>query len=50
VETINNETVEIESEALTDSRTYEKTSYFLGIPLIIIFGLMCGKYESIFSI
>lgn len=42
--------LEIESEALTDSRICEKETSFIGIPIILVFGRLWGKYESIFSI
>jgi len=50
METNNPEIIENESEVLTDSRIYEKMTSFFGIPLIIVFGWVWGKYESIFSI
>ena len=50
METTDIEMIEIESEVLTDSRTYEKMTSFFGIPFIVVFGWVWGKYESIFSI
>ncbi len=40
----------VESEALTDSRICEKMTSFIGVPFILVFGGLWGKYESIFSI
>jgi len=47
-----NETEEFEAQATAsiDSRTYEHSSFFLGIPLIIILGGIRSSYESVFSI
>jgi hypothetical protein len=39
-----------EVKACVDSRIYERPSFFLGIPFIIVFGGIGSKYESIFSI
>ncbi|AKB45891.1 hypothetical protein MSKOL_0114 [Methanosarcina sp. Kolksee] len=46
------ETEEFEAQAAAsiDSRTYEHSSFFLGIPLIIIIGGIRSSYESVFSI
>ncbi len=44
------EIMEIVSKVLADSRIYERMTSFLGIPIIIVFGWVWGKYESIFSI
>jgi hypothetical protein len=41
---------EVEVTASIDSRTYEHSSFFLGIPLIIILGGIRSSYESVFSI
>jgi len=40
----------VEVTASIDSRTYEHSSFFLGIPLIIILGGIRSSYESVFSI
>lgn len=50
METSDPKIMDIESEVLVDSRTYERITSFLGIPFIIVFGWVWGKYESIFSI
>lgn len=39
-----------EVTASIDSRTYEHSSFFLGIPFIIFFGGIRSEYESVFSI
>ncbi|HEY3361601.1 MAG TPA: hypothetical protein VGK06_07175 [Methanosarcina sp.] len=39
-----------EATASIDSRTYEHSSFFLGIPFIIVFGGIRSNYESVFSI
>jgi hypothetical protein len=39
-----------EARVAVDSRIYERPSFFLGLPFIIIFGGIWSKYESIFSI
>jgi len=44
------ETVGIDTEASIDSRICEKTTSFIGIPFILVFGGVWGKYESIFSV
>ena len=39
-----------EARATVDSRIYERPSFFLGLPFIIVFGGIGTKYESVFSI
>ena len=39
-----------EARAAVDSRIYERPSFFLGLPFIIVFGGIGSKYESVFSI
>lgn len=39
-----------EATASIDSRTYEHSSFFFGIPFIIVFGGIRSNYESVFSI
>jgi hypothetical protein len=46
-----NEELGVETRAVVDSIVYERSSFFLGIPLIIVvFGGIASKHESIFSI
>jgi hypothetical protein len=45
-----NEKFVSEVAASIDSRTYEHSSFFLGIPFIIFFGGIKSEYESVFSI
>ncbi|MGB9927967.1 MAG: hypothetical protein ACPK85_06125 [Methanosarcina sp.] len=46
-----NEDFGVETKATIDSRIYERPSFFLGIPIIlIVFGGIASKYESIFSV
>jgi len=45
-----NEEFGIEVRAVVNSRIYERPSFFLGIPFIVVFGGIESKYESIFSI
>jgi hypothetical protein len=40
----------IEACALTDSNIVNKATFFLGIPIIIVFGWLNNKYMSIFSV
>ncbi len=40
----------IEAYAVTDSNIVNKTTFFLGIPLIIVFGWLNNKYMSVFSV
>ncbi|WP_406657199.1 hypothetical protein V7O62_01225 [Methanolobus sp. ZRKC2] len=40
----------IEAYASTDSNIVNKVTFFLGIPLIIVFGWLNNKYMSIFSV
>jgi hypothetical protein len=40
----------VESICLSDSRVYERPFFFIGVPLILVFGGLFSKYESIFSI
>jgi hypothetical protein len=51
-EKITKKTEEFRAEAiaLIDSRTYEHSSFFIGIPLIIVLGGIRSNYESVFSI
>ncbi len=49
-EIIESEVLELESEALTDSRISKTVTSFIGVPFILVFGGLWGKYESIFSI
>ena len=44
------ETIGVDTEATTDSRICEKITGFLGVPLILVFGGVWRKYESIFSV
>ncbi len=44
------ETIGVDTEATTDSRICEKITWFMGIPLIFVFGGVWRKYESIFSV
>lgn len=44
------ETFESDVRATVDSRTYERPSYFLGLPIFIVFGGISSKYESVFSV
>ena len=44
------ETIEVDTEATTDSRICEKITGFMGVPFILVFGSMWRKYESIFSV
>lgn len=47
----NSESFGVESICLDDSRVYERPFFFIGVPFIIIaFGGIFSKYESIFSI
>jgi predicted ABC-type exoprotein transport system permease subunit len=46
----NAEQESVESRAMTDSRICEKMTSFIGVPFILVFGGLWGKYESIFSI
>ena len=39
-----------EARTVVDSRTYERPSFFLGVPFIFVFGSIESKYESVFSI
>ena len=43
-------TIGVDAEATTDSRICEKITGFLGVPLILVFGGVWRKYESIFSV
>jgi hypothetical protein len=45
-----NEEFGVEAKATVDSRIYERPSFFLGIPFIIVFGGIGSKYESVFSV
>lgn len=45
-----NEEVGVEAKAAVDSRTYERPSFFIGVPIVIVFGGIGNKYESVFSI
>ncbi len=40
----------VESEALSDSKVYERPSFFFGIPFGFVFGGVFSRYESLFSI
>ncbi len=40
----------VETKATVDSRIYERPSFFLGLPFIIVFGGIGSKYESVFSV
>jgi hypothetical protein len=40
----------VEAKAAVDSRIYERPSFFIGIPFIILFGGVGSKFESVFSI
>lgn len=40
----------IEVSAVTDSNIVNKVTFFLGIPLVIVFGWLNNKYMSIFSV
>ena len=42
--------VGVETKATVDSRIYERPSFFLGAPFIIVFGGIGSKYESVFSV
>lgn len=44
------ETIEIDTEATTDSRICEKTTSFIGIYFFLVFGGIWGKNESFFSV
>ena len=46
----NEESEIVESEALTNSRISKTMTSFIGIPFIIVFGGLWGKYESMFSV
>jgi hypothetical protein len=39
-----------EVTALVDSRIYERPSSFIGFPIIVVFGGIGSKYESVFSL
>ncbi|AKB83935.1 hypothetical protein MSBR3_3357 [Methanosarcina barkeri 3] len=45
-----NEEFGVEAKAAVDSRTYERPSFFIGVPIGIVFGGIGSKYESVFSI
>ena len=48
-EVIESEVLELESEALTDSRISKTVTSFIGVPFILVFGGLWGKYESMFT-
>ena len=43
-------TIGVDAEATTDSRICEKITGFMGVPIILVFGGVWSKYESIFSV
>ncbi|MDW7733591.1 MAG: hypothetical protein SCH66_14330 [Methanolobus sp.] len=40
----------IEVSVVTDSNIVNKVTFFLGIPIIVVFGWLNNKYMSIFSV